>query len=233
MLLLALALAVGGPARAEDPSGRVSSLGSSPSRSLEIAEMKQVDPASANALATVPDLRPSRTFYRGELLPRLTTRLERHRDRAMPFVAPGEEWREQLAWEQMSDEVQRDVERATRKAVRDHLLENTRLSDVVDSLERRAFRGRRQGDSQTMASGAGPSAQDLKERRVDWDLGFHSGVPEVEMRYRLDQGDVRVNVGLAGSADVRYRHAAMGRTEVSAGYDADDEIYSLVAIFGF
>jgi hypothetical protein len=177
-----------------------------------------------------PELDLSRTFYRGELLPRLTYRLERHRDRVRPLVAPGEEWLEHLVWEQTSADVRRDVERATRKAVRDHLLENTRLSNVIASIERRA-RGDRAGAAQGVDAGA--PARGGRGDRLEFDLGFHSAIPEVEVQYRLERSDVRLDLSLSGSVGVRYRHVALGSTEVHAGYDNDDDSYRLLASFGF
>jgi hypothetical protein len=184
---------------------------------------------SVSAGEEAPALETRPTFYKGELLPRLSYRLDRHRDRVQPRIAPGEEWLEHLVWEQASADVQRDVERATRKALRDHLLENTKLSHVVASIERRARGGRDGGATAAAAPGTGPA----RERRIDWDLGFHSAIPEVEMRYRLPRGDVRLDVGLDGDVGLRYRHAAMGSTEVSADYDSDDETYRLLAIVRF
>ena len=181
-----------------------------------------------------PQPAPGRTdgFYRGAFLPRLATRLERHRDVTNPLVAPGQEWLEELGWQRVSDDVQRDVERATQKALRDHLLENTNLRDVVARLDRRSRGGL--GGAQEAGPDTGTGATPVRRNRgIDFDLGFRSALPVVKMEYALDGGDLRLHVGVSGDVDLRYRHAALGSTEVSAEFDGDDHSYRFFASFGF
>ena len=63
------------------------------------------------------------------------------------------------------------------------------------------------------------------ERDIDWHVGFHSMLPEVGMRYRLNHGSVRFTVGAAGDAGFKFKDDRFERAEFSAVFDGDDTFY--------
>jgi len=122
-------------------------------------------------------------------------------------AGPGMGLRDHVLFDEMSDAVRRGAKRATRKAVRDYLLEAVHLDRGIDNV-RREIRGV-------------PSA----ERNIDWHVGFHHMLPEVGMRYRLSHGSVRFMVGAAGDAGFKFKDDRFERAEFSAVFDGDDTFY--------
>ncbi len=128
--------------------------------------------------------------------------------------------------DQMTEAVRHGVTRASRKAAKDFLLETTRLEDKIDAMRDRR-RDRRQAD----AVGA-PGASEDDPSRFDFDVRFHSAMPQVVMRYDMSRGDMKFVVDPQGSVKVRYRSETLGRAEIQADFDGDDS-YRLVCRFGF
>jgi hypothetical protein len=143
---------------------------------------------------------------RDRLVPRVSIEMESlasfHR-----AAGPGMGLRDHVLFNEMSDAVRRGAKRATRKAVRNYLLEAVNLDRGIDHV-RQEIRGV-------------PSA----ERAIDWHVGFHHMLPEVGMRYRLNHGSVRFMVGAAGDAGFRFRDDRFERAEFSAVFDGDDTFY--------
>jgi hypothetical protein len=143
---------------------------------------------------------------RERLVPRVSIEMESlasfHR-----AVGPGMGLRDHVLFDEMSDAVRRGAERATRKALRNYLLDAVNLDRGIDHV-RQEIRGV-------------PSAK----RNVDWHVGFHHMLPEVGMRYRLNHGSVRFMVGAGGDAGVKFSDDRFERAEFSATFDGDDTFY--------
>lgn len=143
---------------------------------------------------------------RERLVPRVSIEMESlasfHR-----AAGPGIGLRDHVLFDEMSDAVRRGAKRATRKAVREYLLEAVHLDRGIDRV-RDGIRGT-------------PSA----ERDIDWHVGFCHMLPEVGMRYRFDHGSVRFIVGAAGDAGLKFKDDRFERAEFSAVFDGDDTFY--------
>jgi hypothetical protein len=143
---------------------------------------------------------------RDRLVPRVSIEMESlasfHR-----AAVPGQGLRDHVLFEEMSDAVRRGAKRATRKAVRNYLLEAVNLDRGIDRV-REGIRGK-------------PSAK----RDIDWHVGIHSMLPEIGMRYRLNHGSVRFVVGAEGDAGIKFKDNRFERAEFSAVFDGDDTFY--------
>ncbi|HKQ60471.1 MAG TPA: hypothetical protein VJS92_04250 [Candidatus Polarisedimenticolaceae bacterium] len=163
-----------------------------------------------------PSLHRPQGFYRTHLLPRLNDQL---RQTSPVNLAP--ERRELLEDEillpMLTDEAHRRAQRATVRAVRNFLLEETSLSNVVSGLRARGT-----------ANVAGPPG-----RRMAFDVGFSHGMPKLQMRAPLASGRLSMSVGLRGTFSMDFRTSALAETRVMASYSRPDDSYSLTWRIGF
>lgn len=150
-------------------------------------------------------LRPG--FLRGHLLPRMTRQLgditsihalETQRSR---FEDSGmHDW--------VSGEVAYRARRATRKAAKAYLIEETRIGSWVESLH---------------VSRGGTAAA----RATDYGLDVSHGIPKVGMRHRAAVGTTRFEVGVDGSVRFEFRPARSTTARFYAGYEAELSGYRL------
>ena len=119
-----------------------------------------------------------------------------------------------MLFDQLAASVRRDVERMTRKAVKNYLMEVINLDRGIDSVKMRV-RGE-------------PS-----ERRssMRFRLGFHSRLPVVGVRYDTGPGEMGLKVGADGAVGLHYRDSRMRQADFSASFDGEDrfEIRALLA----
>lgn len=118
---------------------------------------------------------------------------------------PGADIQDHVLYDQMTDAVRAGAKRATRKALK-HVL--------TGALENKINRLR----SPVGIGDSGSRADD--PRRIRWDVSISSS-PDVSMRYRLGQGQMRLRVGVDGGASVSYKVQGNARTEISVGTNGD------------
>ena len=146
----------------------------------------------------------------------LTTRLSFHMeslsamDQMHQTMGLGGELGDQVLADEMSRAVERGVRRATRRAIRDFVLEAT-------DIERRIMGWGPAMKLDSALSGSG------RKKRLDFDFGIHSFLPDVAMRYRVRHGALKFSVDAGGRLGIRYNDERLGRMEIRAGFDGDDE----------
>ena len=127
---------------------------------------------------------------------------------------PGLEPQDQVLYSEMSETVLHGAERVTRKAIKNVLIDAIDLERKLDNVKMQI---------------AGPRTD---RSGVRFDLGFHSAVPELSMRYQVGQGQVKLEVDAQGGLGLQYRRRGMERTEIHIGYDGGD-YYQLGYIIAF
>jgi len=145
-------------------------------------------------------------IYGERLAPRVSIEMESFT--ALDHSAgPGNELRDHVMFEQMSESVRYGAERVTRRAVKKYLLESIKLDQSIDNV-RNEIRGPR-----------------TEPRKMRFDFGFHSALPQVGVTTKLGQGSLRFRFGAEGDVAVRFRNYRFERAEVSASYDGDDTVF--------
>jgi hypothetical protein len=127
-----------------------------------------------------------------------------------------------VLYEMMVERVERGVEKATRRALTGELLENTSLGTFLARFDRRS-----RGDALGAAAGSSRLAD-----RTDFGLRVHSGLPQVEMRYRMKQSVLGLNFGADGGIRFDIGDRRTDRARVTVGYDGDDT-FQVGARIGF
>jgi len=150
-------------------------------------------------------------FARERILPRVSMQLEAFS--AFRHAEPDRDIGDLLLHDEMTREVRRGVERATRRAVKDFLIHVTEVDRLVERLRRRG---------KALVDPAGGPGGPGRARNVRFDVGFHRLMPEVQMRYGVGHGDLRFSVDAEGSVSVQYRDVRMTRGSVVVGFDGDD-----------
>jgi hypothetical protein len=129
-------------------------------------------------------------------------------------AGPGSGLHDHVMFEEMSAKVRRGAERVTRRAVKNYLLETIKLDKGIDSV-RKGVRGPRTGS-----------------RKMRFNFGFHSALPQVGVTKKVGQGSLRFQVGAEGNFGVRFRNKRFERADVSAAFDGDDTV-TIRAHLGF
>ena len=109
-----------------------------------------------------------------------------------------------VLFDQLNEQVRSGAKSATRRTVRNYLLETMGLERGLDR----------------MREGLGGSAG----KALDFRFGIHSADPEVGLRYRMQPGSLRLDMRLDGMMGVHFRFADMERAEIGAVYDGDDQV---------
>lgn len=112
-------------------------------------------------------------------------------------------------------DVERGLEKTTRRALGQLLLEVTNLDRVANDTAARL----------TLGSADSPHGTHL-------DFGFHSGMPRVGLTHGVGRGTMRYAVSLDGNLGLTYSNARMGRFRIHAGVDSHER-YALSGRFGF
>lgn len=116
-----------------------------------------------------------------------------------------------VLFDELSEDVEHGVRRATRRAMRDYLLDAAEVDRVIN-----VFRGG--ADQGSAAGGSGRGG------RMSFDVRIHSFLPEVEMGYRLGGGQLKLSVGTEGEIGVRYGARGVERANVGLSFDGDDTL---------
>jgi hypothetical protein len=123
---------------------------------------------------------------------------------------PGGSLPDDVLFDEISRSIGHQVERATRRAVRDMLFESIELERRLDALQ---GKGAEAGD--------GASTGAAQPRRLRFDLGIHSGDPHVQVRYRLPVGVFKLRVGTDRAIGLQFGPDRAGAPRFSAGFDGE------------
>ena len=159
------------------------------------------------------------TFFHGMLLPRLNRQLDEMAPyRGVPQAQP--QLDDFVLFDELTEAVGRRAEKATRRAVKEYLLESTPLGRGVLRLK--------SGGRRDMAGGI-PAAPKTRSGRdaLSFGLSVSHNLPEVQARYDILRGTLRVGVRADGSVGVSLEHEKLARTRLWVGYDAEDHGYDL------
>ena len=111
----------------------------------------------------------------------------------------------------LSDRVARRATRATRKAVRAYLLEETAIGSWFESQR----------------VGAQRFARPTVARATDFGIDIAHGIPKAGMRHRSAVGTARFSVGLDGSVRLDFQPARWISAQFYAGYEVELSRYRL------
>jgi hypothetical protein len=159
-------------------------------------------------------LEPGTGFLKGHLLPRMS-----HQIGDVSSIHALESQRGIFgdsgmhAW--VSDAVEHRAVRATRKAAKAYLYEETSVGSWFDTRR--------------IGGGSGPVAR----RATDFRFGVSHGVPKIGLRHRAAVGVTRFQVGLDGSVRLEFRPSQSTTARFYAGYDARVSGYQLFYRLGF
>ena len=146
---------------------------------------------------------PTFRLHAQKLMPRVFVELESlsayHR-----VVEPGHQLQDHVLFDQLAANVRRDVERMTRKAVKNYLMEVINLDRGIDSLKSRV-RGEPTG-----------------RRSMHFRLGFHSQLPVVGVKFDAGPGELGLKVGADGAVGLHYNAGPYNQADFSANFDGED-----------
>ncbi len=175
---------------------------------LRAAPAAGIAPALDRSTRMLP---AGRGFYKGYLLPRLTTQF----GRLSPYgVVPstGQAKDEFLMFDQVTGAAQSRAERGVSRAVRQYMLETTVIGRWVSSF----------GTESTRTIGG-------QERSSAFRTGFGiaHGMPRLDLRYGVGKTTLRLGVGVDRSVGLEMRRSGPASAAVSAKYDRDERAYSM------
>jgi hypothetical protein len=156
-------------------------------------------------------------FYHGHLVPRVARQLGSINEKKR-YSKPVGELQDPARVVRMGRSARRKLERATRTAVEDYLLETTTLDSRLVFFNERLPSVERQ----TSVSSTG---------RLRFRVGFEQIRPKLELRYKVNRSIVKLNFGTGGSVRLDFTRKGMKRTRVNADWDGDR--YRLSCRFGF
>jgi hypothetical protein len=111
--------------------------------------------------------------------------------------------------DELTADVRRGAERATRRAVREYFLETFSIEQRIDLLSGRV------GSAAASDSGAG-------RNRFGVGLGIHSLEPQLDLEYRLDDARLGVTLGAAGDVGLTYRSGVARQAGLGVSFDGRD-----------
>ncbi len=166
------------------------------------------EPSKPESRAKAPTFR----FDTKKLVPRVSIELE-SLSAYRRIAQPGHQLQDHVLFDQLAANVRRDVERMTRKAVKNYLLEVINLDRGIDSIK-------------TQIRGEPAERSSMRFR-----LGFHSRLPVVGVSYDTGPGEMGLKVGADGAVGLHYRDSRMKQADFSASFDGEDrfEIRALLA----
>ena len=119
-------------------------------------------------------------------------------------------------YDDYSDAVRDGIGREGKKAFKKYLLQVSTIEGTLDRLKGKVRRATGETDSDVGRDG----------RRVKWQFGFHSMVPQVAMRYEMGKNlAVKIKLGADGTAGIQFKDRRLGQTEMFAGIDSDETIH--------
>lgn len=165
--------------------------------------------ADLRAALRAPEGAGRRTFFDGYLVPRMSRQLE---SVAPEHFAPqsAREIESYVLHDDVTYAARRCVERGARRALKSYLLETTALGRIGRSIKRES------------GSSAAEGPEELR-----FGVGISHGEPQLEIRYDVRFGSLRVHLGVTGSAKLEFAHVRMSETRLVAGYDPDDGNFSV------
>jgi hypothetical protein len=129
---------------------------------------------------------------------------------------PGQRLHDHVLFDEMTERVRSRTKRMAKRAVKDYLIESLRLDRSIERVR------------QDVGGGGARSVS----RDLDIDVGIHSFLPELDVKYRYGHGQLRFSLGVEGDVGIRFRSDRIRGASFSAGFDGDDT-YRFGAYFGF
>jgi len=157
------------------------------------------EPSKPESRAKVPTFR----FDTRKLVPRVSAELE-SLSAYRRVAGPGYQLQDHVLFDQLTANVRRDVERITRKAVKNYFMEAINLDRGIDSIKMRV-RGERG-----------------ERRGMRFRLGFHSQLPVMGVSCDTGPGKLGLKVGADGAVGIHYRDSRMRQADFSASFDGED-----------
>lgn len=112
-----------------------------------------------------------------------------------------------VMFDEISGEIRRGVETATRRAFRDYVFDAVSLEQKLDALR---------GRDGSFGGGAAGAA-----KHVEFGVGIHAFEPEVAMKYRLDRGQIKLTLGAGGELSVRFRAGEGLPADLGLAFDGE------------
>jgi len=157
-------------------------------------------------------------FVNSYWLPKINTHLSQTGAGGLATY-PGRPLSDEIYYEDLSDRAFDKMHRATSRALKDYLLEETGISDLLDGLG---------GAVERTKLGK------ISQSTLGIDLGISHLAPEVAFRPKLAEGLLRVSVRMTGSVGFQYRTARLGKgSRLGAKLDPLDDKYTLNYLFEF
>lgn len=157
-------------------------------------------------------------FVNAYWLPKISTNLS-HTGAGGLATYPGRPLSDEIYYEGLSGRAFEQMHRATSRALKDYLLEETGISDLLDGF-----------GSAVEHSKLGRFSQST----LGIDLGVSHLSPEVAFRPKLAEGLLRVSVRMTGSVGFQYRTSRLGKgSRLGAKLDPLGDKYTLNYLFEF
>ena len=157
----------------------------------------------------------SANFFEGHFLPELQHEFAKIGPVALTGVA-NQPISKHVMYDDYTRQARRRMERATQDSLQEYLIETTALGKLAEVFSSKSGPGGRVGG-----------------RDVSVGLGISSGLPQVELRYKLFTGSLRVSVGLRGETKVDFKTRQMGEMRLVTRYDPRRNEYGLACRIGF
>lgn len=155
-------------------------------------------------------------FYQGHFLPELDHELSKIGPLALTN-AGAQPISKHVLYDDYTRQARRRMERATQDAVQEYLLETTSLGKLEEIF----------------SSKSGPGTSRRSGGSFSVGMGISSGVPQVEMRYKMFTSTVRVSIGAKGEAKIDFKTRQMGQTHLVTRFDPGSGEYGLSYRLGF
>jgi hypothetical protein len=117
-------------------------------------------------------------------------------------------------YEDYSRDLRHFARRATQRMVSDELIEALDVDRFLSLGSR----------------GGGGGSDSGSSRRMEFDFGIHSLIPEVELKTRLADGQLKLSIDASGDIGLRYRAAGVKRGDFGIGFDGDDTFRVLLRV---
>ena len=132
---------------------------------------------------------------------------------------PGRPLHEELYAETVTDRTYRNVQRATTRALKEYMLEEAGVTELLNGMGRVVERSK---------------LGNLSRKTLGIDFGVSHLAPELSFRPRLSEGMMRITVRATGTVGFHYRTSRLGRgSRVGAKLDPLDQEYSLNYLLDF
>jgi hypothetical protein len=193
--------------------------------------LETLRPAAGSASVDVDGFRPAHLsidrserasvrFYDTHLMPELRDRFEGMSRvyQNMPWI--GNDLEQFTMRADVTDSARRGLEHATTRALREFVLEWSRIEERLLSIPLSK-------KVSSSLAGVSPGPRVRSDQDLDFSFGISSMMPQVGLRYRLRKTVTRFEVDGHGSVDLEFSRLANVYTRVAVQYDAEETGYGL------